>query len=90
MALLGSRRVKIGLLAAVLVLALPVYMASRRYVAVRAAETERLYDRAMTLLADQSSEPELRTALATWIGWSQTTQSRNCHPRAVGDLDPVV
>jgi tetratricopeptide (TPR) repeat protein len=64
-ALLGSRRVKIGLFAAILVLALPVYLASRRYVAVRAAETERLYDRAMTLLADQSSEPELRTALAT-------------------------
>src|SRR5664280_1426690 len=58
----GRRRVKIGLFAAILVLALPGYLASRRYVAVRTAETERLYDRAMNLLADQSGEPELRAA----------------------------
>jgi tetratricopeptide (TPR) repeat protein len=58
----GRRRVKIGLLAAILVVALAGYLASRRYVAVRTAETERLYARAMNLLADQSGEPELRAA----------------------------
>ena len=58
----GRRRVKIGLFAAILVLALAGYLASRRYVAVRTAETERLYSRAMNLLADQSGEPELRAA----------------------------
>jgi serine/threonine-protein kinase len=62
-AFFGSRRVKIGLLVAMLVLALPGYLASRRYVAVRTAETERLYTRAMSLLTDQSGESELRAAL---------------------------
>jgi serine/threonine-protein kinase len=58
----GRRRVKIGLFAAILVLALAGYLASQRYVAVRTAETERLYATAMNLLADQSGEPELRAA----------------------------
>jgi serine/threonine-protein kinase len=64
-ALLGSRRVRIGLCAAILVLALPVYLASRHHVAFRAAETEQLYARAMNLLGDRSGEPELRAALDT-------------------------
>ena len=64
-ALSGSRRVKIGLFAAILVVALPVYLASRHHVAFRAAETEQLYARAMNLLGDQSGEPELRAALDT-------------------------
>jgi tetratricopeptide (TPR) repeat protein len=57
--------VKIGLFAAILVVALPVYLASRHHVAFRAAETEQLYARAMNLLGDQSGEPELRAALDT-------------------------
>jgi serine/threonine-protein kinase len=64
-ALFGSRRVKIGLFAAILVLALSGYLASRRFVAVRTAETEQSYARAMNLLGDQSGEPELRAALDT-------------------------
>ena len=61
-ALLGTRRMKIALIAAILFLALPGYLASRRYVAARTAETERLYAMAMNLLSDQSGEPELRSA----------------------------
>jgi serine/threonine protein kinase len=62
-ALFWSRRMKIGLFAAILVLVLSGYLASRRYIAVRTAETERLYATAMSLLTDQSGESELRAAL---------------------------
>src|ERR1017187_2054692 len=59
------RWVKIGLSAAVIVLALAGYLASRRYLAVRTADAEQLYVRAMNLLTDQSGEAELRAALDT-------------------------
>jgi len=63
--LFGSRRTKIGLSAAMIVLALSGYLASRRHLAGRTAEAEQLYARAMNLLTDQSGEPELRAALDT-------------------------
>jgi serine/threonine protein kinase len=59
------RWVKIGLSAAVIVLVLAGYLASRRYLAVRTADAEQLYVRAMNLLTDQSGEAELRAALDT-------------------------
>lgn len=61
--LLGSRQVKIGLFAVVLVIALLGYLAARRHRAVRIGEAEQLYAQAMGLLSEQSGEPELRAAL---------------------------
>jgi len=62
---LGSRRLQIGLLAAIVVLALLGYLASVRYVANRTAEAERLYTRAMSLLTDLNGDSDLRAALNT-------------------------
>jgi serine/threonine-protein kinase len=61
--LLESRALRIGLAAAVLLLVLLGYMAVRRSAAVRLAQSEPLYARAMSLITAQSGEPQLRTAL---------------------------
>jgi serine/threonine protein kinase/Tfp pilus assembly protein PilF len=61
----GAWQVKIGLFAAILVVSLLGYLASRRHQAVKIGEAEQLYAQAMSLLTDQSGEPELRAALDT-------------------------
>jgi Flp pilus assembly protein TadD len=64
-AILKSPAVRIGSLAAILLLALLGYLALRRSAAVRLAQSEPLYARAMSLTTARSGEPELRAALDT-------------------------
>lgn len=59
----GSPKTKIALIVAITVLAIPVYLASRRHASTRIGEAEQFYARAMSLLTDQSGGPELRSAL---------------------------
>src|SRR5579864_7140790 len=60
-----SRTLRIGLAAAILLLALLGYLTLRRNATVRLAQSERLYARAMSLMTAQSGEVELRAALDT-------------------------